>query len=820
MIEPNVPLSVGDTLPVMDVPIEEDAPSDVVELDDGSVEVTLGGPTEEDGVDMASIPHDANLIDYISDQDLAKLSSDLLADFDADRRSRSDWEKTYIAGLDLMGLKIEDRTEPWVGACGVFHPILTEAVIRFQSETIMETVPAAGPAKTKIVGKATPEKIKMAKRIENEINHVVMDKMDGYRDEKERQLFSLAMAGSVFTKVYDDAVSGDPVAAFVPAEDLVVAFGTVSLKTCPRITHIIWSFPHEVMELQKAGAYRDDIDLPTPTPEISKIKEKYNKLNGERPTVENDDRHMILEMHVRLDLEDFGDGDGLPLPYVVTLDKQSGIILAIRKNWKESDPLKRPRKYFAHYRYLPGTGFYGLGLIHILGGIAKAVTSIIRQLVDAGTLSNLPAGFKARGLRTKNDDNTFSPGEFKDVDVAAGTLKDALVFAPTKEPSTVLLELLNVLVEEGRRVGSVIELDISSVGSEAPVGTTLAIIERSMKVMSAVQSRVHMSMGEELKMIAELISEMDPAYEYDVSEDDGTSYNRSEDFANSGVSIIPVSDPNATTMAQKIMQYQAALELADKAPELYDKSIIHRQMLEVLGIPNADQIIKSTAAPPSMDPITENMAILNGQPCQVYPDQDHDSHLKVHGSFMQDAKFQQFISQSPQGQMIFAAMQAHMTEHLAYSYRREMEQTIGASLPDQKDKLPPDVENDLAKLAALAAPKLMQTHAQQQQMEKAMAAAQDPLMLIQMAELAIKNRKVDVDEIKAVGDTYAKAVDAEVKKLKTNHEIDMGAAAAFNELNNTAVVEKPINGLDGSIPGKASGAPGAPSGGSGQRPSN
>lgn len=753
MIDPTIPLSVDDQRPVT-VGLEDAAPEGpiVTEMEDGGVEIDFGddSPLEE------IVEHDSNLADMLSDSELASLASELIGDFDADLRSRGDWEKAYVKGLDLLGLRIEDRTTPWPGACGVYHPILTEAVIRFQAQTIMEIYPASGPAKTKIMGKVTPEKLKQSDRVEQELNYVITEKMTDYRAETEQLLFKLAMAGSAFRKVYYDPVAERPAAAFVPAEDFVTAYGTTDLKTSPRYTHVMRMYPNEVRQLQLSGFYRD-VDLPEPSPDYSEIEKKQDRLTGEIPAVENDDRHKILEMHVDLDLPGFESDDGLLLPYIITMDKSSQTILSIRRNWREDDPMRVKRLHFVPYQYLPGLGFYGTGLIHLIGGIAKSATSILRQLVDAGTLSNLPAGLKARGLRIKGDDSPIQPGEFRDVDVASGSIRESITFLPYKEPSAVLYQLLGNLVDEGRRIGSIAEMNVGESNPEAPVGTTLALIERSMKVMSAVQARVHESLGKELRLIADVIKDFMPdEYEYDVSDESGQTFSRTDDFGG-GVDIIPVSDPNASTMAQKVMQYQAALQLAQQSPELYDLALLHRQMLEVLNIKNADQIIKQQTEPPMMDPVTENMMALQGKPFKVYAEQDHDAHLKVHAAFMQDPQYQQFISQSPNAQAFAAAMQAHMAEHMAYSYRRAIELKIGVSLPEQGQQLPPNVENDIAKLASLGAQKLQQAHVQEAAQAKAQQEAQDPLNVIQRKELEIKERLAKVKEMEAEVDALVKA---------------------------------------------------------------
>lgn len=800
MIDPTIPLSVDDQTP-LSVGIEEETEGpNITELDDGGVEVDLG--EGEDDIEELAFGHDENLADLLTDQELSSLASELISDFEADLRSRSSWEKTYQKGLDLLGLTIEDRSTPWPGACGVYHPILTEAVIRFQAQTIMEIYPASGPAKTKIMGKVDPDKLKRADRVENEMNYIITEKMPDYRAETEQLLFKLAMAGSAFRKVYYDPIADRPAAVFVPAEDFVTAYGTSDLKTSPRYTHVMRMYPNEVRQLQLDGFYRD-IDLPEPTPDYTELDKKYDKLSGDAPVIDNDERHKILEMHVDLDLPGFEDEDGLLLPYIVTVEKGSRTILSIRRNWKEDDEKKIKRIHFAPYQYLPGLGFYGTGLIHLIGGIAKSATSILRQLVDAGTLSNLPAGLKARGLRIKGDDSPIMPGEFRDVDVASGNIRDSITFLPYKEPSAVLYQLLGSLVEEGRRVGSIAEIDVGESNPEAPVGTTLALLERSMKVMSAVQARVHESLGKELRLIAGVVRDyMPPEYEYDVSDDTGATYSRYDDFGN-GIDIIPVSDPNASTMAQKVMQYQAALQLAQQSPEIYDLPLLHRQMLEVLNIKNADQIIKQEVDPGVMDPVTENMFALQGKGIKVYPEQDHDSHLKVHAAFMQDPKYSQFISQSPNAQAFTAAMQSHMAEHLAFSYRRALEMKVGVSLPNPGDKLPDNVENDISKLAALGAEKLSAANAQAAQQQQQQQEANDPLNIIQKKELEIKAREVAIKELTAEVDALVKAnkILQEDRKIGLEEE-KVGIAQRGEMVQSVKDALELIRIAGGSIPGE------------------
>jgi hypothetical protein len=553
--------------------------------DDGGMIIDFEGSLTEE---LVGPEHDANLADFIDEAILQSMASELVGDFESDRESRQDWARAYVKGLDLLGMKIEERSQPWQGASGVFHPVLTEAVVRFQAQAMGELFPASGPVKTKIMGKLTPEKTDQADRVQTEMNYLLTEEMTEYRDETEQMLFKLPLAGSAFKKVYYDPLEDRPVAMFVPAEDFVASYGASDLASCPRYTHIMKKTSNEILELQVAGFYRD-VDLPDPEPDFSDIQEKYDELDGEHAVIEDDDRHTILEMHVTMNMpEEFDDPDGIARPYVITIDKTSREILAIRRNWYEDDAKKKKRLHFVHYKYLPGLGFYGTGLIHLIGGLAKSATSILRQLIDAGTLSNLPAGLKARGLRIKGDDTPLMPGEFRDVDVPGGAIRDSITFIPYKEPSGVLYSLLGNIVEEGRRIGSVADIQVGDMNSQAPVGTTLALMERSMKVMSGVQARLHAAMKNELRLLARIIRDYMPAeYAYEMDGD----FNRQRDF-DARVDVIPVSDPNAATMSQRIMQYQAALQLSQQAPQLYDMGKLHRQMLEVLGIQDADDIIK------------------------------------------------------------------------------------------------------------------------------------------------------------------------------------------------------------------------------------
>lgn len=747
-------------MPAMEIEIE-DPESVSISTPDGGAIVILGKEETEE-VDPT---FGANLVEFMEDRDVMSLGSQLLQDFQNDLNSRRDWSDTYRKGLDLLGLKIEDRSTPWPGACGVFHPILSEAAVRFQSQAIMETFPAGGPVKTKIIGKITPEREKQAIRVKNDLNYMLTERMVEYRAEHERMLFALPLAGAGFKKVYPDPNLGRPVSMYVPAEDFVVPYGASDLLSCPRYTHIMRKYPNDVKKLQAIGFYAD-ISLPTPTPSISDIQQAKDEMTGEDVNG-NDDRHVLLEMHTDIDLPGFEDQDedgepsGIALPYVVTLDKTSGQILSIYRNWKPGDHLKIKRQHFVQYDYIPGFGFYAFGLIHLVGGIAKSATSILRQLIDAGTLSNLPAGLKARGLRIKGDSSPLMPGEFRDVDVPSGAIKDAITFLPYKEPSQVLATLLGNMVEEGRRFASIADLQIGDANQQAPVGTTLALMERAMKVMSAVQARLHASMKRELALLVEIIKDCVPA-EYEYETDDGAT--RTNDY-DERIDVIPVTDPNAASLSQRVVQYQAALQLSAQAPGIYDLPELHKQMLTVLGIQDVEKIVPSAKDKKPMDPVSENMAILINKPVKAFLYQDHDAHIQVHMAGMQDPKIMAMVGQSPQASAIQAAAMAHISEHLGFKYRKEIEQQLGVSLPPPDEAMPEDVEVELSRLIAEASGRLLQKNQAEAQMQQNMQKMQDPVMQAQMQELQIKQaevqRKAQKDEADALLNTGRLALEKE-----------------------------------------------------------
>jgi hypothetical protein len=700
---------------------------------------------------------DANLADYMDDRDLASIASDLMQDYETDKSSRKEWVDTYADGLKLLGLKYEERTEPWPGACGVFYPLLSEAAVRFQAESIMETFPASGPVKTQIVGSLTKEKEDAAERVKDDMNYRLTEEMPEYRPEHEKMLWSLALAGSAFKKVYYDPSLGRPVSMFIPAEDIVVPFGASDLRSAPRITHIMRKTQNEVRKLQHAGFYRD-VDLGEPSTVLSEVEKRKAEEEGMSATM--DDRYRILEMHVELDLPGFEDTDKngpteIALPYVVTIDESTSKVLAIRRNYYEDDPLKLKRMHFVHYPYIPGFGFYGFGLIHLVGAFAKSGTSLIRQLVDAGTLSNLPGGLKSRGLRVKGDDTPIAPGEFRDVDVPSGSIRDNILPLPYKEPSQVLYQLLQTIVQEGRRFAATADMQISDLSANTPVGTTLAVLERTLKVMSAVQARLHYSMRQEFKLLAAIIRDYAPTeYNYDVDAPGGRMVKQADYDM---VDVIPVSDPNATTLAQRVTQYQAVLQLAAQAPQIYDMPELHKRMLEVLGIKNIDKLIPAAKAEQPRDPVSENMAILTMQPVKAFIYQDHEAHLAVHMAAVQDPMLRQQVQQNPMGGQMMAAAMAHINEHLAFLYRKQLEEQLGVPLPPPDQPLPEDFEVEISRLAAKGAQQLLQLHTAEAQQIQAQQQAQDPLIQMQQAELQLKQQKEQREAQKDQADIMLKA---------------------------------------------------------------
>ncbi len=767
----------------LDVDSEEAVEVNIVNPEAVSIETPEGGVIfdfDPNASMMGAEEHGANLAEYIEPSVLDMIGSDLVGMYNADKESRSDWEESYVRGLDLLGLRFEDRTMPWAGACGVFHPMLSEAVVRFQAQTIQEIFPASGPAKTSIVGKLTDDKVKQAHRVQDYLNYLMTERMSEYRSETEKLLFSLPIAGSAFRKVYYDPNLGRPCSMFVPAEDFVVSYGASDLKTCERATHVMKKTPNEIRKLQVSGFYRD-IDLPTPSPDIGQIQEEYNKLTGSSINYEVDQRHTLLEMLVDYDLPGFedmqgGEETGIALPYVITIDKGSRKVLSIKRNWNEEDPQKLKVEHFVHYTYLPGLGFYGFGLVHMIGGLSKSATSLLRQLVDSGTLANLPGGLKARGLKIKGDDTPIMPGEFRDVDVPGGTIRDNISFMPYKEPSNVLYQLLGDIVQEGRRFASSADVKASDMNSEAPVGTTLAILEREMKVLSAVQARVHHAMGVELKILSRIVRDYGPMrYPYDDSKEPLMA----EDF-DDRVDIIPVSDPNSGTMAQRIMQYQAALQLSATAPQMYDLPLLHRQMIEVLGIRDADNIIPTDKDIKPTDPVSENMNIINGEPVKAFIYQDHEAHIQTHMSAMEDPKLLKILAMAPDAQVKQAQMMAHISEHVAFSYRQQIERELGVELPPPDEPLPEDIELRLSRLVAPAAAQLTGKDKREMEAQRIQEQMQDPLIQLQQAELQLKAKqaqdKVQTDMAKIQADLAKSREKTELERDKLSQEAKVEGA--------------------------------------------
>lgn len=726
-----------------------------IEIDEEGIDIEFGEPEAEGPSEF-----DANLAEHMDERDLQSLASDLLESFEKDSADRKEWAQTYVEGLKLLGLKYEERTEPWDGACGVFHPMLTEAVVRFQSEAITETFPASGPVKSQIIGKETPEKTDAAARVREDMNYQLTEVMQEYRPEHEKLLWNLPLAGSAFKKVYYDPSKGRQVSVFIPAEDIVAPFGASSIESVDRITHVMRKTKNELVKLQVAGFYRD-IDLGEPTSVLDDIEKQKAEEQGMSAT--SDDRFRVLEMHVELDLKGFEDKDGIALPYVVTIEKSTGEVLAIRRNWYEEDPLKTKRQHFVHYQYVPGFGFYGYGLIHLIGGYAKSATMLIRQLVDSGTLANLPGGLKSRGLRIKGDDTPISPGEFRDVDVPSGSIRDNIMPLPYKEPSQVLFALFQNIVAEGKAFASAGDLNVSDMSSQAPVGTTLALLERMLKIMTAVQARLHYAMRQEFRLLKGIIADYAPE-DYSYEPEDGSRAARRSDYEM--VEVIPVSDPNAATMAQKIVQYQAVLQLAQGAPQLYNLPLLHRQMIEVLGIKNANKLVPIEDDQKPVDPVQENMNLLTGKPVKAFIEQDHAAHIAVHMAAMQDPKIAKMIGQNPMAQQIQAAAMAHLNEHIAFEYRKQIEEQLGLPMPteEETEKMPADVAAKVAQMAAQAAQRLLQKNQSEAAQQQAQQQMQDPVLQIQMQEMQLKAKEVELKEKKLQADTAAKADQLEIER--------------------------------------------------------
>ena len=766
-----------------------------VNMPEPEIEIEIAFEDDEDESneveDVQEDEFNANLADTLDEGVLTELVGDLTGDYEEDVNSRKDWIQTYVDGLELLGMKVDDRTEPWPGACGVYHPLLAEALVKFQAETITETFPAAGPVKTQIIGKETPAKREASVRVQEDMNYQLTELMVEYRPEHERMLWGLGLSGNAFKKVYYDPSMGRQVSMYVPAEDVVVPYGASNLETAERVTHVLRKTKNDMKKLQRDGFYRD-VDLPEPSNTMDEVEKKIAEKMGFR--AETDDRYKLLEMQVDLVIEDDkfrdeADGD-IALPYIVTIDKESEEVLAIRRNWNPEDKKKAKRNHFVHYSYVPGFGFYAFGLIHLVGAFAKSGTSLLRQLVDAGTLSNLPGGFKTKGLRVKGDDTPIAPAEWRDVDVASGSMRDNIMPLPYKEPSATLYQLLQTIVEEGRKFAGAADLQVSDMSAQAPVGTTLAILERTLKLMSAVQARIHYSMRQEFKLLKAIIRDYTPD-EYSYEPEEGGRKAKKSDY--DSVDIMPVSDPNAATMAQKIVQYQAVIQLAQGAPQIYDLPYLHRQMLDVLGIKNAQKLVplKDGDDMKPRDPVSENMDLLNGKPVKAFIYQDHQAHIAVHMAMAQDPKMQQMMGQNPNAQSIMAAGMAHLQEHLAFEYRRQIEEQAGVPLPPPGADMDEQTELAVSRLAAMAAQQLLQKDQAEAQQQQNQQMAQDPLVQMQMQELAIKQKEVELKERKLMIDAAEKndRIELEEKRIASQKEIaglQVGAKVATDKANLSA----------------------------------
>jgi len=739
---------------------------DMVTLDDGSVEVTIipGGDTKKGGFN-------ANIAEEMDEDELSKLADDVIDMVETDLSSRKEWADAYVKGLDVLGFKYEERTEPWEGACGVYSTVLAEAAIRFQAETMSETFPAAGPVKTKLLGEETKEKDEAASRVKSDMNYELTENMVEYRPEHERLLYSLGLAGSAFKKVYYDPNIGRQVALYIPAEDVIVPYGASHVETAERVTHVMRKTKNELKKLQANTFYRD-VDLGEPQAYHTDIEERKAEEGGY--SLNNDDRYSIYEVHADIVIEGVDDSDeDIAKPYVITIERGSNEVLSIRRNWNPDDELKLKRQHFVHYVYVPGFGFYGLGLIHIIGGYARAGTSLIRQLVDAGTLSNLPGGLKSRGLRIKGDDTPIEPGEFKDVDVPSGSIRDNIMPLPYKEPSQTLLALLNQITTEGRRLGAISDMNISDMSANAPVGTTLALLERTLKPMAAVQARVHYAMKQEFKLLKTLLAEYAPA-EYSYQPQRGEVGARQADYTL--VEVIPVSDPNSSTMAQRVVQYQAVLQMSSQAPQIYDLPQLHRQMIEVLGVKNADKLVPIKEDMKPADPVSENMNALVGKPMKAFIYQDHDAHIATHMSFMKDPAIAQMIGQNPQAQNIMSSLQAHIAEHLGFNYRKQIEERLGVTLPAPNAELSPEVEVELASVVAEAGKQLTQANEQKAAQQQAQQKAQDPVVQMQQAELQLKAQEVQRKTKKDADDLAVKKAELQLKAAKEKEQLKINKA--------------------------------------------
>jgi hypothetical protein len=771
--------------------------SDIVQDDTPAVEIVIENPDDViigiDGMAIDLMPEeegpafDANLAEFMDEGELEKIGSDLVGEVESDVASRKEWVEMYVKGLEVLGMKYEERTEPWTGACGVFSTLLTEAAVRFQSETIIETFPAQGPVKTQIIGAIDKLKEDAAERVRTDMNFQLVDAMPEYRPEHERMLFNLGLAGSAFKKVYFDPGLGRQVSIFCPAEDIIIPYGSSGARSAERVTHVMRKTKNDVKKLQVAGFYRD-VELGEPVILHNDVEKKKAEEQGY--SVTDDERYQFLEIQVDYDLPGYEDEDGIALPYIVTIDKGTNKVLSIYRNWNEADPKKLKRQHFVQYDYVPGFGAYGFGYIHLIGGYARAGTSLVRQLIDAGTLSNLPGGLKSRGLRIKGDDTPIAPGEWRDVDVPGGTVRDNIMPLPYKEPSQVLAQLLDKITEEGRRLGSIADMNISDMSANSPVGTTLALLERQLKTMSAVQARVHYAMKQEFKLLKDIIRDNTPS-EYEYEPQGGDRMAKREDY--DMVEVIPVSDPNSSTMAQRIMQYQAVIQLAAQAPQIYDLPQLHRQMIEVLGIKNADKLVPIEDDMKPRDPVSENMAFLNGKPTKAFIYQDHDAHIAVHMALMQDPLMAAQIGQNPQAQKMQAEIMAHVSEHLAFAYRKKVEEQLGVPMPKPDEDLPEDVEVQLSRLVAQASQQVLAQSKGQAAQKQAEQMAQDPMVQMQQAELQLKSQEAQIKAQKVQGDLAIRQAELQIKAQEAASRQGENPEIAAAKMQQEMIMERQLH---------------------------
>lgn len=758
--------------PTVEVPVNVpmEFPGGAEVIDDGQggaiIQALLGGQMDDGSVTVdPSLAHNANLAEYLDESLLGEIASELVSAYEDDLQSRSEWEEAYSKGLDLLGIKYEERSEPFEGASGVTHPLISESVTQFQAQAYKELLPSQGPVKTQILGAKTPEVEAQAARVKNFMNYRIMDVMTEYDPGLDQMLFYLPLSGSTFKKVYFDPVRGREVSEFVPAQDLVIPYSAVDLETTPRATHVLKMQGNDVRKMQLSGVYRDvELGAANSDDATNVVKEKIDEIDGRSKSI-TDDVRTLLEFHADLDIEGYedigvdGEPTGLKLPYIVTVDKDTNKVLSIQRNWSPADPLKRKRQYFVHYKFMPGLGFYGFGLIHMIGGLGRSATAILRQLIDAGTLSNLPAGFKAKGIRVRDNDSPIQPGEWREIDAPGMDLRNALVPLPYKEPSATLGQLLGALVTDGRRFISLADQQMTNLNNEAPVGTTVALLERGMKVMSAIHKRLHAAQKAEFRLLARVIAEnLPPVYPYAVA--GAPSEIMQADF-DDRIDVIPVSDPNIFSMSQRVTLAQTELQLAQSAPDIHNLREAYRRMYQALEVENIDQILPPPPQPQPMDPATEAGMLIQGQIPQAFQPQDHDAHIQAHIALLQMG----IVSITP---MLVGIISAHIFQHVSFKAKEVVEQELmqlrqqagaqmGAQigLAAQNGQITPDMA-----MQQIGQIPMMPQQFTPEQIEARIAQVQaaimaeivpqlspktensDPLVMIRMQELALKDKEL------------------------------------------------------------------------------